>query len=510
MDEFTCQTGKTINNRFIRWQIMSYCYNPDCIEPKNSHQEKFCKSCDASLLLKNRYRGLKIIGQGGMGRTLLAIDEQNSEKLYCVIKQLYPKSKNSRDRETANRLFETEAAILDKLGQHPQIPRLYDYFALNKYQYLVQEWIDGDNLRQSIAKKGILSERGVLQFLANLLPVMAFVHQFAIIHRDIKPENIICRPNGALVLVDFGASKSIAPNLLQQTGTIIGSPEYIAPEQLRGKAVFGSDIYSLGVTCLYLLTGISPFNLYSDGEDTWVWRDYLGDNFISAELGRVIDRMIARGTSKRYQFTQEIFQDLSITVSSSTIAGLNENLILSGLPSTQSPAITTPVESAIDFTQLKNYLKAQDWQQGNYETERLLLQAANQTRKNWLEREDLENLACQDLQAIAELWHDYSNAHFGFRVQNEIWQNLTVKNYQNFGREVGWYVAQRWLRMNQLTFNLCAPKGHLPAITWWFGHAIWGLKSLFLKIDFCHEQEIIDFIPQQPSSFSVEDDRYFA
>ncbi|MDJ0902856.1 MAG: serine/threonine-protein kinase [Xenococcus sp. MO_188.B8] len=467
---------------------MSYCFDPDCQQPKNIVKEKFCSSCNTSLLLKDRYRGLKIIGQGGMGRTFLAIDEQNSEEqLYCVIKQLYLKSKNNCDRKTASRLFETEAAILNKLNQHPQIPLLHDYFTQDRYQYLVQEWIKGDNLRQVIAKKGPFSEQDVTQLLANLLPVVAFVHQFNIIHRDIKPENIIYCSNSKLVLVDFGASKSFTPNSLQQTGTIIGSPEYVAPEQLRGKATFGSDIYSLGVTCLYLLTGISPFNLYSDSEDAWVWRDYLGHKFISTKLGLVIDKMIAGGTSKRYQSIHEILQDLGIIASNSASARPNKISILSDVSVTHAKLLTTIKEPVIDCSQLQNYLETQNWKEANYETERLLLQATKQERKAWLERDDLETLACRDLQEIAKIWHDYSNAHFGFKVQNEIWQNLAVKDYHSFGKEIGWSIQRKWLRMNQLTFNLSAPKGHLPAITWWFGHAIWGLKSLFFKIDCCQK-----------------------
>ena len=216
---------------------MSYCFNPDCLEPKNLAQAKFCRSCNTSLLLKDRYRGLKIIGRGGMGRTFLARDEQNTQPEFsCVVKQLYLKSSNSFDRKTLNRLFETEVASLNKLGQHPQIPRLYDCFSLDRQRYLVQEWIEGDNLRQLTAKKGILSEQGVTELLRNLLPVITFVHQLNIVHRDIKPENIICRPDGRLVLVDFGASKLALPSLANQTGTIIGSPEYIDPEQLQGQS----------------------------------------------------------------------------------------------------------------------------------------------------------------------------------------------------------------------------------------------------------------------------------
>ncbi len=474
---------------------MSYCFNPDCLQPNNPIRAEFCSSCRISLLLRDRYRGLKIIGQGSMGRTFLGVERKNSrQEVYCVIKQLY-----AQDR-AGDKPFSI-VDILNKLGQHPQIPQLYDYFSLDKHQYIVQEWIEGDNLQQLTAKKGILNERGVTQLLVNLLPVVGYIHQFDIIHRDIKPENIICSSNGKLVLVDLGAFEKVVPSLLHQTRNIIGSPEYIAPEQLRGKATVSSDIYSLGVTCLYLLTGISPFDLYSDGEDTWVWRDYLGENSIDDRLAQAIDKMIARRTYKRYQSTQEVLRDLDKIDSSSAIALHNINPILS------SPTTILP-EAKIDYAQLKSYLEAQNWQKANQETEKLLLLGASQERRDWFERDDLENLACRDLQIINELWHDYSNGHFGFRVQSQIWQDLQVKNYQNFGKEVGWYVRQRWLRKKSLIFSLCAPKGHLPAVSWWFGHAIWGLKNLFMKINCCQEQAIADLIPQEQNNFLIKENYY--
>ena len=111
---------------------MSYCFNPNCIQPTNSAKEKICLHCNTSLLLANRYRGLKIIGRGGMGRTFLCVDKKHSQKDFlCVIKQLYSKASHLQSRETLERLFATEAAILHKLGQHPQIPELYDRFDLN-------------------------------------------------------------------------------------------------------------------------------------------------------------------------------------------------------------------------------------------------------------------------------------------------------------------------------------------------------------------------------------------
>ena len=142
-------------------------------------------------------------------------------------------------------MFIAEAAILERLGQHSQIPRLHSYFAENEYQYLVQEWIQGENLVQVINNESIFQENDVIQILHNLLTTLLFVHDHQIIHRDIKPENIIRRSDGTLTLVDFGAAKAFKEQSLSKTGTIIGSPEYIAPEQLRGKALFSSDLYSL-------------------------------------------------------------------------------------------------------------------------------------------------------------------------------------------------------------------------------------------------------------------------
>jgi formylglycine-generating enzyme required for sulfatase activity len=132
-----------------------------------------------------------------------------------------------------------------------------------------------------------------------------------VIHRDIKPENVIRRrSDGRLVIVDFGAAKMASKTALGKTGTTIGSPEYTAPEQARGKAVFASDIYALGVSCIYLLTQISPFDLYSDHEDAWVWRQFLNGNAVSNELGSLIDRMLAKALARRYQNSAEILQVL--------------------------------------------------------------------------------------------------------------------------------------------------------------------------------------------------------
>ncbi|MBE9129057.1 MULTISPECIES: serine/threonine-protein kinase [unclassified Coleofasciculus] len=302
---------------------MSYCLNPYCDRPDNPDDTLFCRSCGTKLLLKERYRSLTLIGQGGFGRTFLAVDEDKPSKPPCVIKQFFPQSQGTNNVQKAASLFEQEAVRLDELGKHPQIPELLAHFTQDNRQYLVQEFIDGQNLAQVMAVEGAFREPQIRDLLHNLLPVLEFIHSRNIIHRDIKPENIIRRrkENGdnsfpesehseQLVLVDFGAAKYAMGSALLKTGTSIGTPEYIAPEQAKGKAVFASDLYSLGVTCIHLLTQISPLKLFDTGEDAWVWRYYLATNSITHELERILDKLLQNATNRRYQSAAEVLDDL--------------------------------------------------------------------------------------------------------------------------------------------------------------------------------------------------------
>ncbi|MBW4660059.1 MAG: serine/threonine protein kinase [Drouetiella hepatica Uher 2000/2452] len=290
---------------------MSYCLNPVCQKPRNAEDAKFCQNCGAKLWVGDRYQALEVIGQGGFGRTFLAIDKQGQKSDRCVIKQILPRSLglNSPGAPRIGDLFQREVAQLTELGQHPQIPRLLDHLAWEDGFYLIQQYIEGQNLEQVLEKEDTWSEAQIWELLADLLPVLQFVHSRQVIHRDIKPENIVRPRSGSkLVLVDFGASK-YAEKTTARTGTLIGSAGYVAPEQAMGKAVFASDLYSLGVTCVHLLTGIHPFDLYSVSEDAWVWRQYLTQP-VTSRLRKVLDKLLQRGLSQRYQSAAEVLQNL--------------------------------------------------------------------------------------------------------------------------------------------------------------------------------------------------------
>ncbi len=299
---------------------MSYCFNPACEHPQNLANHQFCESCGSKLVLHPKesdnagvpcYRALKLIGQGGFGKTFLAVDESQPLQPRFVIKQFLPQFSHS---QTTVARFRQEAQQLQHLGQHRQIPAGLSDFEVEGYSYLVQEFIEGKNLAQELLEKGTFDENKIRQLLKDLLPVLTFIHRHHVIHRDIKPENIVRRratrveQAGSLVLVDFGAAKQVTERL-PQTATVIGSAAFTAPEQLMGKAIFASDIYSLAVTCIHLLTGVSPFNLFDSQEGSWVWRDYLKTP-ISVELGRILDKMLQGATNHRYHSAQAVLRHI--------------------------------------------------------------------------------------------------------------------------------------------------------------------------------------------------------
>jgi serine/threonine protein kinase len=240
---------------------------------------------------------------------------------------------------------------LEELGKHRQIPELLAYFTQDDRQYLLQEFIDGLNLGQELQQNGVYSETQIQHFLNELLRILQFCHQKQVIHRDIKPENIIRRQNpaklrGQIVLVDFGASKVVTQASMQQTGTSIGSPEYVAPEQMRGRALFASDIYSLGVTSIHLLTARSPFDLYDINNDVWLWRDYL-QAAINPDLGKILDKMLATTPARRYQTVDEVLRDLNSLPTLIAQTGNAVKPVATPSKST-SPNIVSPSQSQID------------------------------------------------------------------------------------------------------------------------------------------------------------------
>lgn len=314
---------------------MAYCLNPQCAKPYNSDQSQFCLTCGNQLRLKDRYQAIDIIGQGGFGKTFLAVDGDKPSKPRCVIKQFFPQSQDPDTWQKASELFAQEAIRLDELGKYSHIPELLAYITINQQQYLIQEFIEGENLAKILVQEGAFNSTQIQYLLICLLPLLDFIHDKNVIHRDIKPANIIRRPNGKFVLVDFGSAKFTQKTAFTVTGTIIGTSDYIAPEQAKGKGIFASDIYSLGVTCLHLLTQVEPIDLFDDEEGIWVWREHL-KHPVSEELGLILDKMIESAIKRRYQSARYILTDLNNSLSNFGEVLAGDNL---GISESETPPL---------------------------------------------------------------------------------------------------------------------------------------------------------------------------
>ena len=257
-------------------------------------------------LLNNRYQTIQVLGAGGFSETFLAEDTYMPSRRRCVIKQIKPVTNDPQMYQLVQKRFQREAATLESLGEgSDQIPKLYAYFSENGQFYLVQEWIQGQTLTSMMAAIGSQSETAVREILASLLPVLDYVHSKGIIHRDIKPDNIILRhSNGKPVLIDFGAVKETMANVVNPQGQIthsivLGTPGFMSPEQAAGRPTYASDLYSLGMTAIYLLTGLLPQELEIDEKtEEILWQRHALN--VSPSLKEVLSKAIQYHPRDRY------------------------------------------------------------------------------------------------------------------------------------------------------------------------------------------------------------------
>jgi serine/threonine-protein kinase len=310
-----------------------YCTRPGCPRPVNAfadldHQatlktvpQKYCTTCGMELILIGRYLPLKLLGQGGFGAAFLARDRYTPAMRRCVVKQFLPSGQLSPAQlVVAQQLFEREAEVLEQLGNmHPLIPDLFAFFELtasspqagqqDKFFYLVQEYIDGETMEEELMQKGTLSLDDVVAMLKEMLEVLTFVHANGSIHRDIKPSNIMRHRNGRFYLLDFGAVKQAAKGAATAKSTGIYSLGFAPPEQMAGGEVYpSSDLYALAVTCLMLLTGKQPNDLFDSYSNTWKWRNDAPS--VPASLADALDRMLLQTPSQRFQAAADVLAAL--------------------------------------------------------------------------------------------------------------------------------------------------------------------------------------------------------
>jgi serine/threonine protein kinase len=249
-------------------------------------------------ILQQRYRLMRLIGEGGFGRTYLATDQSRFGE-QCAIKELAVASHSRSRLSKAREFFKQEAALLYQL-QHPQIPRFWATFEERDRMFLVQDFVPGRTydslLQERTDRQQVFTEAEVWRFLLQVLPVLGYIHSQGVVHQDISLDNIILRETDLLpVLIDFGVVKQLANRLQgEQTGITavhVGKPGYAPPEQLSsGYAYPNSDLYALAVTAMVLLTGRPAPDLFTDGKINWAWRNWV---HVSDGLANVLGKMLA-------------------------------------------------------------------------------------------------------------------------------------------------------------------------------------------------------------------------
>jgi serine/threonine protein kinase len=205
-------------------------------------------------LQTGRFTVLAILSSGGSSAVYLA---QTVDGTMVILKEsVIPQHVDDAIKNKAHELFQREATLLTKLN-HPQIAKVLDHFRECSRDYLVLEYLPGKNLRQIVKQSGAQTETIVLAWAAQIVDILHYLHELEppLVHRDLTPDNILLKNDGKIAVIDFGAANEY---LGTATGTLIGKQSYISPEQFKGKATPKSDIYALGSTLFFLLTGDDP------------------------------------------------------------------------------------------------------------------------------------------------------------------------------------------------------------------------------------------------------------
>ncbi|MEO1299461.1 MAG: serine/threonine-protein kinase, partial [Cyanobacteria bacterium J06636_16] len=271
-------------------------------------------------LLHNRYRIVcSLESEHEEFEQVFIARAQDSHSLYqhkCLIRQLKLNTSDSGVRNAVWGKFEDEANILIQL-RHPQIAEFHDYFEEEGYFYIVQKLVEGQSLEERIRQTGPLSSAQVGGAVLHLLPVLEHLHRNRIIHRNIKPNNIVfCPQSGKLILTNFGVIEQsfkafISPSKQLSDANSIGSLGFIAPEQRVRRATYSSDLYSLGITAVYLLTGKLPGEIEKDPQTSQLfWQEHISD--VNPHLAAVLNRAIQFDPNNRYDTADDMLQALQL------------------------------------------------------------------------------------------------------------------------------------------------------------------------------------------------------
>jgi serine/threonine-protein kinase len=242
------------------------------------------------------------IGEGGMGAVFKGVDVMLEREV--AIKMLRPEL--ARNPQIVER-FRTEAVTLAKLN-HPYIATLYSFIRQGDDFFMVMEYVNGDTLDDIIRKSGAMPINRAVALVCQALEGLEHAHNLGIIHRDIKPANMMVTREGTIKVMDFGIARVLGTDRLTKAGHLIGTVEYMAPEQVRGEETDGrSDVYSLGILLYEILTGRVPFTATSEYE---LMRRQIEDaptppRVFAADIPLAVEQVIMRALAKRPEARQQ-------------------------------------------------------------------------------------------------------------------------------------------------------------------------------------------------------------
>ncbi|MGB7297527.1 MAG: protein kinase [Candidatus Aminicenantales bacterium] len=258
-----------------------------------------------------RYQVIEELGRGGMGTVYRVLDKKIDEEV--ALKLIKPEI--GLDRKTIER-FSNELKLSRKIV-HKNVARMFDLNEHGGAHYITMEYVRGEDLRRLIRKMGILSPGQAIPIVRQICEGLAEAHKLGIVHRDLKPGNIMIDEEGKARIMDFGIARSLTGKGITDSGVMIGTPEYMSPEQAEGGEIDRrSDIYSLGIILFEMLTGCVPFSgdtplSVAVKQKTQAPPDPRGLNpQIPADLARLILKCLEKDKSKRYQSSVELRSDL--------------------------------------------------------------------------------------------------------------------------------------------------------------------------------------------------------
>jgi tRNA A-37 threonylcarbamoyl transferase component Bud32 len=258
-------------------------------------------------LQNGRLTILKQLAFGGFSAVYLAEDDDRRK---VVVKELVLKNENSGEHSKDVEMFERESRLLARIN-HPNIVKVFDHFVEGNRHYLVLDYVDGENLRQLVGRNGPWSENQVITFAIKMSSILEDMHGLVppLVHRDFTPDNLMITAAGELTLVDFGAANEC---LSAVTGTLVGKQSYMPIEQIRGKAEPRSDLYALGCTIYFLLTGLDPEPLSIISVPA---------NVAGEELRRIVEKLTQMEPEQRFPAASQVHLALSELSSKRNISG---------------------------------------------------------------------------------------------------------------------------------------------------------------------------------------------